>query len=67
MGRTSVYNWVGIVPGDMRAKGHFCEACFKEQGPGGFHFILNKVMRRPKLTSDAFKKKFETGNKRGCS
>ena len=48
---------------DMHAKGYFCEARFKEQGPGGFRFIVNNVMRRPKLISDAFKKKkFETGN-----
>lgn len=63
MGRASAYEWAGIIPGDLHTKGYLCEACFKEQGPGGFHYIANKVMKRPKLISDVFKKKkFETGN-----
>ena len=63
MGRASGYKWAGIIPGDLHTKGYFCEACFKEQGPGGFHYITNKVMKRPKLISDVFKrKKFESGN-----
>jgi hypothetical protein len=63
LARTSAHKWVGIIPGDLHTKGHFCEACFKEQGPGGFHFIVNKIMKRPKLTADAFKKnKFWKGN-----
>ena len=57
MARTSVHEWIGLVPGDMHTKGYFCEACFKEQGPGGFHYIVNNIMKRPKLTRDAFKKK----------
>ena len=60
MAWTSIHEWIGIVPGDMHAKGYFCEACFKEQGPGGFHFIVNTVMRRPKLFVK--KRKFKTGN-----
>ena len=35
MACTSVHEWIGLVPGDMHTKGYFCEACFKEQGPGG--------------------------------
>ena len=63
MARTSAHKWVGIIPGDMHTNGHLCEACFKEQGPGGFHFIVNKIMKRPKLIADAFKKnKFGKGN-----
>ena len=63
MARRSAHNWVGIIPGDMYTKGHFREACFKEQGPGGFHYIVNKIMKRPKLIADAFKKnKFGKGN-----
>ena len=64
MSRSSGYsNWVGVVPGDLHTKGHLVEACFKEQGPGGFHFLVNKIMKRPKLIDSAFKKKkFEDGN-----
>lgn len=63
MGRASAYDWAGIIPGDLHTKGYLCEACFKEQGPGGFHYITNKVMKRPKLITDVFKKKkFEAGN-----
>ena len=63
MDRASAYEWAGIIPGDLHNKGYLCEACFTEQGPGGFHYICNKVMKRPKLITDASKKKkFETGN-----
>jgi hypothetical protein len=63
MTRSSGYSWVGVIPGDMHTKGHLVEACFKEQGPGGLHFLGNKVMKRPKLIASAFKKKkFEEGN-----
>ena len=63
MGRASAYDWAGIIPGDLHTKGYLCEACFKEQGPGGFHYIATKVMKRPKLITDVFKKKkFESGN-----
>ena len=63
MGRASGYDWAGIIPGDLHTKGYLCKACFKEKGAWGFHYITNKVMKRPKLISDAFKKKkFQTGN-----
>ena len=52
-----------IIPGDMHTKGYLAEACFKEQGCGGFHHLVQKVMKRPKLTKEAFKKKkFAEGN-----
>ena len=51
------------VPGDMHAKGYLCEAAFKAHGSGGLHKILNVVMKRPKLTKEAFKKhKFQDQN-----
>ena len=63
MSRSDVHNWIGIIPGDLHTKGYFAEACFKEQGPGGFHYLVNKVLKRAKLTTEAFKKKkFSEGN-----
>ena len=63
MSRSSGYEWIGIIPGDMHTKGYLAEACFKEQGQGGFHYLVNKVLKRPKLIVSAFKKKkFEQGN-----
>lgn len=63
MSRSDSYNWLGIIPGDLHTKGYLAEACFKEQGPGGFHYLVTNVMKRPKLTTDAFKKKkFSDGN-----
>jgi hypothetical protein len=63
MSRSSSHDWVGIIPGDMHTKGYLAEACFKEQGPGGFHYLVHKVLKRPKLTKEAFKKKkFAEGN-----
>ena len=53
---------VGVIPGDFHTTGYFAEACFIEQGPGGFHFLVSKVLKRPKLTVEAFKKKFSEGN-----
>jgi hypothetical protein len=61
--RADAYEWVGIIPGDLHTKGYLSEACFKEQGSGGFHYLVSKVLKRPKLTTDAFKKKkFSEGN-----
>ena len=61
--RSDVHNWIGIIPGDLHTKGYFAEACFKEQGPDGFHYLVNKVLKRAKLTTEAFKKKkFSEGN-----
>ena len=63
MSRSASHQWVGIIPGDMHTKGYLAEACFKEQGCGGFHHLVQKVMKRPKLTKEAFKKKkFAEGN-----
>ena len=54
---------MGIIPGDLHTKGYFAESCFKEQGPGGFHYLIAKVLKRPKLTVESFKKKkFAEGN-----
>lgn len=39
MARSKAYSWVGIIPGDLHTKGHIVEACFKQQGPGGFHYL----------------------------
>ena len=53
----SSFDWCSPVPGDLHTKGYLCEACFKDQGQGGLHFLVNKVLDCPKLTKDAFKKK----------
>ena len=39
MSRSAIHDWVGIIPGDMHTKGYLAEACFKEQGPGGFPLL----------------------------
>ena len=57
MSRSDSHEWVGIIHGDMHTKGYLAEACFKEQGPGGFHYLVCKVLKRPKLTVESFKKK----------
>eukprot|EP00794_Sanderia_malayensis_P012417 gene12417-13702_t len=63
MERSSALSWVGVIPGDLHMKGTFIESCFKEQGPGGFHYIVRTVLKRPHLNEDAFKKKkFEKNN-----
>ena len=60
---SSKYGWFTEVPGDMHAKGYLCEAAFKAHGSGDLHKILNVVMKRPKLTKEAFKKrKFQDQN-----
>ena len=47
----------------MHAKGYLCEASFKAHGNGGLHKVLNVIMKRPKLTKEAFKKrKFQDNN-----
>lgn len=51
------------IPGDLHSKGHLCEAVFKAHGKGGFHKIVNNVMKRYKLTKKVFKKrKFQEQN-----
>ena len=60
---SAAYGWSTEVPGDMHTKGFLCEAVFKAHGTGGFHKVVNSVMKRPKLTKDAFKKrKFQEQN-----
>jgi hypothetical protein len=57
------YGWCTEIPGDMHAKGYLCEAAFKAHGSGGLHKLLSDVMKRPKLTKEAFKKrKFQDNN-----
>ena len=59
----NAYGWCAEIPGDMHAKGYLCEAVFKAHGSGAFHKIVNTVMKRPKLTKEAFKKrKFQDQN-----
>ena len=41
----------------MHAKGCLCEAAFKALGDGGFHKVVNVVMKRHKVTKEAFKKR----------
>ena len=49
----------------MHAKGYLCEAAFKAHGSRGLHKILNVIMKRPKLTKEAFKKrKFQDQRRR---
>ena len=57
MSRSNGYSWVGVIPGDLHTKGYFVESYFKEQGLGGFYYLVSKVLKRPKLTSDALKKR----------
>ena len=60
MSRACAYSWIGICMGDMHNKGYFCEACFKEHGQSGLHYIVLEVLKRKKLTTEAFKsKKFQ--------
>lgn len=60
---SNAYGWCAEIPGDMYAKGYLCEAAFKALGDGGFHRVVNVVMKRPKLTKEAFKKrKFKDQN-----
>lgn len=60
---TSAYGWCTEFPGDMHTKGYLCEACFKVMGNGGFHYLIHTVMKRSKVTHEAFgKKKFQEQN-----
>lgn len=59
----SAYSWCAEIPGDMHAKGFLCEAAFKAHSKGGFHKVVKTVMKRPKLTEEAFgKRKFQEQN-----
>eukprot|EP00112_Aurelia_sp_Birch-Aquarium-sp1_P001871 Seg12029.2 transcript_id=Seg12029.2/GoldUCD/mRNA.D3Y31 product="hypothetical protein" protein_id=Seg12029.2/GoldUCD/D3Y31 len=65
MERAPVFSWIGVIPGDLHTKGAVIEACFKEQGPGGFHYLVKNVLNRQKLRTEVFKeKKFEQDNYR---
>ena len=60
MARFSSFHWAGICVGDMHNKGYLCEACFKEHGKSGLHYIVHDILKRKKLTSEAFKsRKFQ--------
>ena len=61
---TSAYGWCTEFSGDMHTKGYLmCEACFKIMGNGGFHYLIHTVIKRPKVTHEAFgKKKFQEQN-----
>ena len=59
----TAYSWSTDIPGDMHTRGHLCEALFKAHGKGGFHEIVHTVMKRTKLTEEAFRKrKFQDQN-----
>ena len=61
--RSCTYDWVGTVIEDLHNKGYFVEAFFKEHGQSGFHYIVTEVLKRKKLTAEAFKaKKFQDNN-----
>ena len=62
MTRSSEFCWVGILPGDLHNKGYFCQAVFRIHGSSGMHYILNKVMKRTKLTNETFKDKLFNEN-----
>ena len=55
MARSCSFDWVGICIGDMHNKGYLNEACFKEHGQSGLHYIVHDVLKRKKLTAEAFK------------
>ena len=60
---STAFGWMTEIPGDLHSKGHLCEAVFKAHGKGRFHKIVNKVMKRYKLTKEVFKKrKFQEQN-----
>ena len=60
---STAFGWITEIPGDLHSKGHLCEAVFKAHGKGGFHKIVNNVMKRYKLTKEVFKKrKFQEQN-----
>ncbi|CAB4032916.1 Hypothetical predicted protein [Paramuricea clavata] len=60
MARSCSYDWAGICIGDLHNKGYFNEACFKEHGKSGLHYIIYDVLKRTKLTTEVFKtRKFQ--------
>ncbi|CAB4036498.1 Hypothetical predicted protein [Paramuricea clavata] len=60
MARSCSYDWAGICIGDLHNKGYFNEACFKEHGKSGLHYIIHDVLKQTKLTTEVFKtRKFQ--------
>lgn len=60
MARSCSFSWTGICVGDMHNKGYLSEACFKEHGQSGLHYIVHDLLKRKKLTTEAFKsRKFQ--------
>ena len=57
MERSCSYYWAGIVAGDLHNKRYFTEVCFRQHGKSGLHYIVMDVMKRKKLTTEAFKGK----------
>ena len=55
---SNAYGWCVEIPGDIHVKGYLCEAAFKALGDGGFHKVVNVVMKRHKLP----KKRSRRGN-----
>ena len=63
MSRSSAFNWVGPVSGDLHNKGCFCEAIFKTHGSSGLHYMIINVLDCKNLTSEVFKeRKFNEDN-----
>lgn len=61
--RSNVHNWVCGVPGDLHAVGYLCEVIYKAQAAGGFLHISHDILKKKKVTPEAFsKKKFQDGN-----
>ena len=57
------FKWVAEVPGDLHTKGYLCEAAYKAQKSGVFLYVVNKVMKRPKVIDEAFRaRKFQQQN-----
>lgn len=59
----AAFKWVAEIPGDLHTKGYLCEAAYKVQKTGVFLYLVNKVMKRAKVTEEAFKsRKFQHQN-----
>ena len=60
---SNAYGWCVEIPGDIHVKGYLCEAAFKALGDGGFHKVVNVVMKKTQVAKEAFKKrKFQDQN-----
>ena len=59
----AAFKWVAEIPGDLHTKGYLCEAAYKVQKIGVFLYLVNNVMKRAKVTEEAFKsRKFQHQN-----